>query len=139
MKRWEDFDRFERANDMYLPSKGEGETMATQIVTATAKLVYKWFNDGDVYDNTGFMDGWVNDLSDYANWLAKYAGAGKILDKIWRCLGEDDYTELLYELCESLLDDEDLEKWNQQPAQGSIYDCVGDYYFEEPRQEDWDW
>lgn len=136
MRDWNEFDRWSRADEMYLPRRGQGETMATQIVTATTKLVYKWFNDGDVYDNTGYMDGWCNDLSSYANWLAKYAGAEEILDRIWDCATEDEYTEILYDLCELLLDDEDLEAWNRKPAQGSIYDCDGDYRFEEPTDDE---
>lgn len=136
MRDWNEFDRWSRADEMYLPRRGQGETMATQIVTATTKLVYKWFNDGDVYDNTGYMDGWCNDLSSYANWLAKYAGAEEILDRIWDCATEDEYTEILYDLCELLLDDEDLEAWNRKPAQGSIYDCDGDYRFEETTDDE---
>lgn len=136
MRDWSEFDRWSRADDMYLPRRGQGETMATQIVTATTKLVYKWFNDGDVYDNTRYMDGWCNDLSSYANWLAKYAGAEEILDRIWDCMTEDEYTEILYDLCESLLDDEDLEAWNKKPAVGDIYDCEGDYRFEEPTDDE---
>ena len=135
MRNWSEFDRWNRADEMYLPTRGEGDTMATQIVTATTKLVYKWFNDGDVYDNTAYMDGWCNDLSSYANWLAKYTDADKVLSRIWDCSTDDEYTDILYDLCELLLD-EDLEAWNKIPAQGSIYDCDGDYHFEEPTDEE---
>ena len=34
-------DEFSRISDKYLPSMGEGETLATQICTAVSKLVYK--------------------------------------------------------------------------------------------------
>ena len=57
MKEWSYFDKFETINDRYLPSQGEGETKATQVVTAVTKLVYKWYNDGDVYDNTYALEG----------------------------------------------------------------------------------
>ena len=66
---WSYFDKFDGIIDKYLPTKGEGETKATQIVTAINKLIYKWYNDGDVFDNTYHLEGWANDLSDYANWL----------------------------------------------------------------------
>ena len=46
--------------------------MASQLVTAVNKLVYKWYNDGDVYDNIHSLDNWANDLSSYANWPYKY-------------------------------------------------------------------
>ena len=41
--------------DKYLPDEGEGKTMATQAVTAMCKIVYRWYNDGDVFDNTYFI------------------------------------------------------------------------------------
>lgn len=64
---WSYFRRFDEIIDKYLPASGEGENMASQIVTAVNKLIYKWYNDGDVYDNTGYLEGWANDISDYAN------------------------------------------------------------------------
>ena len=84
---WDYFDRFEGIEDKYLPVQGEGETKASQIVTAVAKLVYKWYNDGDVFDNTHHLEGWANDLSDYANWLDKCTNlkASGILAKIKNC------------------------------------------------------
>ena len=69
---WGYYDKFDGINDKYLPVYSEGETKATQIVTAVNKLVYKYYNDGDVFDNTRYLSGWANDLSDYANWLYKY-------------------------------------------------------------------
>ena len=60
---WSYFDKFDPLQDKYLPNRGEGDTIATQIVTAVAKLIYKWYNDGDVFDNTWYLDGWLNDLS----------------------------------------------------------------------------
>lgn len=50
---WSSFDEKEtnELEDKYLPNSGEGDNMATQAVTATSKLIYKYFNDGDVFDN----------------------------------------------------------------------------------------
>ena len=82
---WDYYDRFNELNDKYLPSQGEGETEATQAITAINKLVYKWYNDGDVYDNVNSgLSGWANDLSSYANWLHKNIdGASEILERIF--------------------------------------------------------
>jgi hypothetical protein len=87
---WGYYDKFETLNDNYLPVRGEGETVATQIVTAVCKLVYKWYNDGDVFDNTHHLEGWANDLSSYANWLYENTkDAWKILNKIAYCMTEN--------------------------------------------------
>ena len=39
MASWSAFDEFDGICDQYLPSRGEGDTMASQIVTAICKLV----------------------------------------------------------------------------------------------------
>ena len=122
---------FEAINAKYLPECGEGENKATQIVTAVNKLVYKWYNDGDVYDNTYAMAGWANDLSSYANWLRKYAGAADILDRINECFTEAQYEDLLKALADRLLDEEFLESWAKQEKVDSIYEANGPYRFDE--------
>ena len=128
--QWRDFDKFSDMFHPYLPDMGEGETMATQIATAVNKLVYKWFNDGDVYDNTYYLSGWVNDLSSYANWLETCTNAGRILADISTCTTEDDYTELLYKLCMSFTH-ELLKDYNTLHKVGSVYDCDGSFRYEE--------
>lgn len=134
--KWEDFDRFDNVTEKYLPGYGEGDTLATQIVTATCKLVYKWFNDGDVYDNRYYLSGWANDLSSYANWLDKHTGAGHILSRITGCTSDEQYETLLYNLCEFLLNEKILEEQNKIKAIDSIYDCNGDFVFEEYDEEE---
>ena len=135
---WSYFERFEVVNGKYLPDTGEGKTKATQTVTAVNKLVYKWYNDGDVFDNTHGMDGWWNDLSSYANWLYFNAGgrAREILDSIGDCYNGDDYEELLKRLADDLLDAEYIEELNKNPKTGSIYKCAGPFRFEEHDDED---
>ena len=128
---WSYFNKFEKINDKYLPWRGEGDTMATQIVTAVCKLVYKWYNDGDVFDNTYHLDGWCNDLSSYANWLDKYTDAGHILHKISDCWNHSDYEDLLKELADTLLVDDYLIKQNEIGAIGTIYKCNGSFEFSE--------
>ena len=134
-----DNERFDRIDDKYLPRKGEGDTKATQIVTAVNKLVYKWYNDGDVYDNTGYLSGWANDLSSYANWLYQNTDKGvqEILDGVFDC-GGDDYEDLLKALTDTLLDEDVLEAYNKAPKVGSIYECEGPFKFEEYEDEDED-
>ena len=111
---WGYYDKFEGLNDKYLPMRGEGDTKATQIVTAVNKLVYKWYNDGDVFDNSYALTGWWNDLSSYANWLWEHTNADVILDKIVHCLNDSDYEDLLKEMTDMLLDEEHLEKMSKE-------------------------
>lgn len=130
---WSYFDKFDGICDKYLPIKGEGDTVATQAVTAVCKLVYKWYNDGDVFDNTHFLEGWLNNLSSYANWLRKYANAGYILDGIEDVINSTEYEQLLADLADTLLDEDYLDKRNHESKAGSIYDCDGPFRF----VEDW--
>lgn len=134
---WDYFDKFDSVCSKYLPARGEGDTIATQIVTAVCKLVYKWYNDGDVFDNTYYMDGWCNDLSSYANWLDNYTkNGGKILEKISVCCDNSDYENLLKELADILLEEKYLEEQNKLKKIGSIYECDGRYKFKEDYYED---
>lgn len=135
-----------RLESKYLPSEGDGDTLATQAVTATSKLIYKWFNDGDVYDNTHALKGWMNDISSQANWLAKnIPGAKEILMKIEDISEEQEYTEtILYPLFKLIFNEEKLRKLNLSSKKGSVYDCDGRFkFFEEKDDEDeddeWDW
>lgn len=127
---WSYYDKFDDIMDKYLPPRGEGDKMRDQIVTAVTKLVYKWYNDGDVFDNTYSLEGWANDLSDYANWLYKYAdGARYILNGIEDCHSEDDYDDLLKALADLCLDEDYLSSYDVG-KRGSIYDCDGPFQFE---------
>ena len=139
MVEWSYYDRFNDITEKYLPAYGEGENMAAQVVTAVNKLVYKWYNDGDVYDNTRFMCGWVNDLSSYANWLAEYTDQKPLLFGIFQCMGDDDYENLLQNLSDNLLNAEKLAEYEKKPKTGSIYKFDGPFKFEEPEEEEeWD-
>ena len=133
--KWSYFDKFDNISDLYLPARGEGETMATQIVTAVCKLVYKWYNDGDVFDNTYHLRGWCNDLSSYANWLDIYTDAGLILNAFPHCKQNSDYEDILAALADKFLNEECLAQYDK-PKQGSIYECEGRWNFEEPDDYD---
>ena len=138
---WSYYDnRFDGVNDKYLPIQGEGETKATQIVTAVNKLVYKYYNDGDVFDNTHHLEGWANDLSDYANWLYYHTTdkAEEILNKISKCYTDNDYEDLLKELADELLKEEYLEEQNKIEKHKTIYNCVGKFKFVEYDEEEYE-
>lgn len=136
MKNWSDFDRFDALIEKYMPRRGQGDTKASQVCTAVNKLVYKWFNDGDVFDNTFYLEGWCNDLSDYANWLDRYTDYGDILHGIETCDDEVDYTDLLYDLCVAALDEDYLNGLSMIQKEGDIYDCAGDFRFVEDQDDD---
>lgn len=141
MVDWGYYDRFNEITKKFLPDCGEGETMASQIVTAVNKLVYKWYNDGDVYDNTRYLTGWWNDLSSYANWLHEHTNQKPVLEKIWKCATDDDYEGILKELADNLLEAGFLEGKAIEAKTGTIYNCDGVFHFEEEDEEEWedDW
>lgn len=135
---WGYYDKFNGINDKYLADRGEGETLATQTVTAINKLIYKWYNDGDTYDTTT-MEGWANDLTSYANWLDKNIdGAGIILNKIYELRYNDNagYEKILQELADAYLNEDVLAKLNEQPKNGSVYDCDGNFVFDEHYEDE---
>lgn len=125
---WDYFDRFEKITAKYMPNYGEGETLASQAVTAVNKLVYKWYNDGDVFDNTKFLEGWANDLSSYANWLYNHTDRAKMLENIFVISTDSEYEDLLKGLADSILD-EDWLSTQEVKKQGSIYLCSGPFKF----------
>lgn len=136
-----DNEKFDVLNEKYLPIEGEGNTKATQIITAVNKLIYKWYNDGDVFDNTYILSGWANDLSSYANWLYKNTDLGEILNKIQNCFS-DDYEDLLKELADKVFNAEYLEEQNKLEKVGTIYDCDGKFQFIEDdydEEDEYDW
>ena len=110
--------------------------MASQIVTAINKLVYKWYNDGDVYDNTHHLEGWGNDLSSYANWLYNHAeGTRTILNSIFDVYDDSDYEDLLKKLTDLVLNEEYLKKYDKSTI-GSIYEEEGPFKWRNTSEED---
>lgn len=139
---WNYFDKYDKLIDKYMPVRGEGETLASQCVTAVNKLIYKWYNDGDVFDNTQGLEGWANDLSDYANWLYHYIPyAEGVLMTISNCSNSSDYEDLLKDLADVVLNEEQLAELNKKEKVGSIYKCSGPFKFDEYQddEEDEDW
>lgn len=140
---WGYYDKFDdiSAIGVYMPRRGEGDTKASQIVTAVNKLIYKLYNDGDVFDNTYAIKGWCNDLSSYANWLYENCGwaVKGILRSIEDCRNYDDYALLIKALADELLKKDYLEEMNKLEKTGSIYKCEGRFRFCEPQEEDEDY
>lgn len=140
MINWDDYKRFDNINEKYLPDIGEGETMATQLVTAINRLVYKYYNDGDVYDNTGNLDGWANDVSDCANWIyqnigPEIIGLQEVMEGVWEA-NEKDYEAILFEIASDTLVEDYLEALSKKQETGSIYDCPGIFRVEYPEDEE---
>ena len=126
---WSAFDKFKKIKD-YLPDYDEGDNMANQASTAINKLIYRWFNDGDVYDNTRFSNPGVTDLSPYANWLASYIdGMDEILEQVWNCRTDEEYTRILYVAAEEL--EEVIDDYASKEKHDSVYECDGDFEIEE--------
>lgn len=136
---WNYYKKYQAIDDKYLPVSGEGDTMATQIITATAKLVYKWYNDGDIFDNTHYMQGFGNDLSTYANWLYKFApGTAPIFDRIESCYSEAEYENILKDLVDLTNNEDYLKDYTGRVKIDSIYTCSGPFkIIDTYDEEDW--
>lgn len=133
------WDQFDDVADEYLPDQGEGDTAAEQAVTALNKLVYRFYNDGDVYDNSGYLESY-NDLSDEANWLYKnIPGVRQIMERVWDA-DRNEYERILTDLAENILGDRELlYGLDQEGKKGTIYDCDGPFIYMEPLDDDeWD-
>lgn len=133
---WSYFDKFSDIVDKYMPYSGEGTTKASQLVTAINKLIYKWYNDGDVFDNTS-LNGWTNDLSSYANWIYNhYNTQAMFMERVKKIDYEDEYEQLLKELADIFLVEGFLEIENRKEAQDTIYECNGIFEFTENENEE---
>lgn len=126
---WDYFDRFESLIDTYMLPRGEGETMASQTVTAVNKLIYMYYNNGDIFDNTtGWVQGFCNDITSYANWLYIFVSESReALNGVFKCHSEADYTLVLKNVADTLLKYDFLEALNEKPKAWSIYDAEGKF------------
>lgn len=138
------FDKFESIIDKYMPDIGEGDSLASQMVTAVNKLIYKWYNDGDVFDNNYALSGWLNDLSSFANWLYKYVKETRpILNRIYKIKDEAGYEYILLALAMTVLTEDFLSKYSDKVKTGSIYRCDGPFSwvdlskYGDEDEEDW--
>lgn len=120
--------RFNKLNSIYFQDEGEGTTMATQLITAINKLVYEYYNNGLVYDNTSKdwkdCDCREDDLCSFANWIHKYyPGLRPILDKVKTITKNSEYEKILKELVSSVMNETFLRNENNKPkTSASVYD-----------------
>ena len=131
---WDDFNSPEAdaLSNKYLPVKGDGDNQASQAVTAASKLIYKWFNDGDVYDNHYALEGGANDISGSANWLYNYIpGAADILKRIETIGDADGYDDILWDIYNLVFDKDLLAELETKPKVGDAYREEGPFEFEE--------
>jgi len=133
MVKWEDFDKISDVISKWLPIEGEGDNMATQASTAISKIVYRWYNDGDVYDNNYYLEGWWNDLSCYANWLYNYLNITE-LKEIENIKSNEEYEELLFRVA-SKFTERYMEKLAMMEKTGSVYTEEGLFSFTEYEEE----
>lgn len=133
---WDDFDVFDDEVVKYVPGYGEGKTMASQIATAVNNLVYKYYDNGDVFDNTYHLSGWCNDQSSYANWLYKNTTeeVKQILERISEAVTYADYENLLFDLATKMLNKDYLESMSKKKKVGTIYKCGGKFKFVEDKE-----
>ena len=112
--------------DKYLPSEGQGENKASQLVTATNKIIYGWYNNGDTISGNG------NDLTSYANWIDKYIKEPEI-----RKILKDDFIdyidtcyldEIILPLIKFVFREDFLEELAAQEIEDNIYECQGRIY-----------
>ena len=113
-------------NDKYLPSEGQGENKASQLVTATNKIIYGWYNNGDTISGNG------NDLTSYANWIDQYIKepeVRKILKDNYIDYSDADYLdEIILPLIKFVFREDFLEGLASQEAEDNIYECEGRIY-----------
>lgn len=136
MVLWEEFDDISKVTSKWLPLEGEGNNMAEQASTAINKIVYRWYNDGDVYDNRYYLSGWWNDLSTYANWLYNKLDFVE-LEEISEIRSEGEYEKILFKVA-SKLTDEYLTYLEKKGKEGSIYTEEGPFEFVEYEDEEED-
>ena len=112
--------------DKYLPSEGQGESKASQLVTAANKIIYGWYNNGDTISGNG------NDLTSYANWIDQYIKEPeirKILKDDYIDYSDVDYlSEIILPLIKFVFREDFLEGLASQGAEDSIYSCEGRIY-----------
>lgn len=123
---WISFDKFDKIKDRYVHGSGEGDTMAQQMISAVKNIVDSWYRDGNVYDNSYELGGNRKDISTFANWLYTYIPETKqILDGIKNVKNGEEYEDLLDRLYSTIYQDNMLNKYSNEEAIDSIFDCAG--------------
>ena len=133
---WMSFDKFDKVKDKYVHGSGEGDTMAQQMISAVKNIVDSWYRDGNVYDNSYELGGSRKDISTFANWLYTYIPETKqILDGIKKVKNGEEYEDLLDRLYSTIYQDNILNKYSNEEAVDSIFDCAGNPFAHESINE----
>lgn len=130
--------RFDLANSRFMVDTGQGDTVANQITVAANCVAHRWLNDGDVIDSS-CMFGYPNDrVTSCANWLYKNGPreCRSILRDAVDALFKEEYSDLMYELCENCLNLDVLYDYADMPAVGNIFKCDGPFNAEEEEEEE---
>ena len=130
-----------------MPIEGEGETIASQTVTAVNRLYEGWYKDGDVFDNTGgaFPPNSAQ-ISECANWLFAYVPeVRETLEMVYECARDFEYDYIINKLVRIITEQGFLKEKAEREAVDSIYTCEGPFYTETGEDEelyieepDWD-
>ena len=120
--RWSEYDQFEDILNRYLPEEGQGDTRAAQAVTAINNLVYAFYNDGTVVAEN--LPEYDPDLNCYAKWLRKHMSSRAVLlvIKLEDAETLDEYSQILFELTDYLLDEPRLRTLAKYKTVGDIYE-----------------
>lgn len=123
-------DEHKRIFEKYLPTYGQGITMATQTVTALYNVLCEWMNQGNLFDRRRLK---TEVDADAANWLYIYGDDATqyIMDKVCKCNTGDDYDDLLERLVEHVMNVDDLEALDRVKSRGDITDCPGRFVWTE--------
>ena len=131
-------ERFDLANSRFMVSVGQGDTVANQIAVAANCVAHRWLNDGDVIDSACGFGNPYDRVASCANWLYKNGPreCRSILRDAVDALSENEYSDLMYELCESCLDLDVLYDYADMPAVGNIFKCDGPFNADYEEEED---
>lgn len=120
-------------NEKYLPSKGDGDSMATQACAAVNNLVYQWYNNGCPYDNSYELSIQSQDIvPHFANWLHNNLPELRIvLEEIKTCETVSEYEDILRDIADVVLDKDYLARLEDKPKVDSIYTADGIFVIED--------
>lgn len=125
------FDHFNEILRQYMPQSGEGDTMASQLATAVAKIGYRWFNDGDTI-NANWMvqsETIAGGVAQYGNWIYGNIPESRDMFHDWlerfdnESISDSDYEDFLYNMCEVLLNTDLLDGYSAERKKDSIYNA----------------
>jgi len=149
---WLNPDTETRMNELFeelVPLSGKAESKAGEIVRAASRIGYRWFNDGDMV-NHGYGKETCNAAARFLMNNCNYS-IEKVLGLMGRdgYISDDDYQDLLEELCEEVIqfvdenpslrevETEDMYDWfNEDEDRDDSYDEEDEEKFE--YDCDWD-